>query len=53
MQQNCERWWEAEIQRLRGELLFKQKDSNPAEAQASIEQAIDVACAERERNLCN
>ena len=51
MQQNGERWWEAEIHRLRGELLFKQRDSNPAEAQASIEQAIEVACRKGAKSL--
>ena len=43
--------WEAEIHRLRGELLFKQKGSNPAEAQASIEQAIDVAYRKGAKSL--
>jgi predicted ATPase len=50
-QQNGERWWEAEIHRLRGDLLFKQKGSNPEEAQTSIEQAIEVACRKGAKSL--
>jgi predicted ATPase len=43
IQQNGERWWEAEIVRLRGELLLKQNDSNAAEAQSCFERAIQIA----------
>ena len=35
--------YEAEIHRLKGELLLKQKDSNAAEAQSFFERAIDIA----------
>lgn len=42
MQKRGERWWEAEIYRLRGELLLKQNPSAP-EAQTSFERAIEVA----------
>jgi predicted ATPase len=37
------RQYEAEIYRLRGELLLKQDHSNAAEAQKCFEQAIDIA----------
>jgi len=35
--------WEAEIHRVRGELLLKQEHSNRAEAQESVEHAIEIA----------
>jgi predicted ATPase len=38
------RFYEAETYRLEGELLLKQNDTNPAEAQNCFERAIEVAC---------
>jgi predicted ATPase len=38
-----DRSWEAEIHRLRGELVLKQDDSNVAEAQSCYERAIEIA----------
>jgi predicted negative regulator of RcsB-dependent stress response len=40
---NEEREHEAEIHRLKGELLLKQDDSNAAEAQICFQRAIEVA----------
>jgi predicted ATPase len=43
VQEKGERWWEAEILRLRGELLLKRNPSGLAEAQTSFERAIEIA----------
>jgi predicted ATPase len=43
VQKKGERWWEAELYRLRGELRLKQNPSEPSEAQNSFERAIEVA----------
>jgi class 3 adenylate cyclase/predicted ATPase len=51
IQQSGERWWEAEILRLQGELLLKQNDSNAAEAQSCFEQAIQVARKQGAKSL--
>jgi predicted ATPase len=51
IQQNGERWWEAEIFRLRGELLLKQNESNATEAQNCFEQAIRVAREQGAKSL--
>jgi predicted ATPase len=40
---NCE----AEMYRLKGELLLKQQDSNPAEAQSCFQRAIEIARDQR------
>jgi predicted ATPase len=37
------RSYEAEIHRLKGELLLKQDDSNAAEAQGCFQRAIEIA----------
>jgi predicted ATPase len=42
-EQNEEHNWDAEIHRLRGELLLKQEDSNEGEAQRSFQRAIEIA----------
>jgi adenylate cyclase len=51
IQQNGERWWEAEIVRLRGELLLRQSDSNAAEAQSCFERATEIAHKQEARSL--
>lgn len=38
-----EHWWEAELCRLKGELLLKQSNSNANQAEKSLHTAIDVA----------
>jgi predicted ATPase len=38
-----ERWWEAEIYRLRGVLLLRQPETPQAEAEAWLQRALDVA----------
>jgi len=43
MEQQEERWWEAEIHRLRGVLLLKQTGTPPAEAEDWLQRALDVA----------
>jgi predicted ATPase len=37
------RWWEAELYRLRGELLLRQAAAQPEEAEACFQQALAVA----------
>jgi class 3 adenylate cyclase/predicted ATPase len=49
--QNGERWWEAEIVRLRGELLLRQGDSKAAEAQSCFERAMQIAHKQEARSL--
>jgi tetratricopeptide (TPR) repeat protein len=46
-----ERWWEAEIIRLGGELLLKRNPSGLAEAQTSFEQAIEIAPRQDAKSL--
>jgi predicted ATPase len=43
MEQQEERWWEAEVYRLRGVLLLRQTGTPQAEAEACFQQALDVA----------
>src|SRR5262249_51958184 len=43
VEQQEERWWEAEIYRLRGVLLLKQPETPQAEAEAWLQRALDVA----------
>ncbi len=38
-----DRWYEAELRRLNGELLLTGSDPRPAEAEACLRQALDVA----------
>jgi predicted ATPase len=42
-EENEEHNWDAEIHRLKGELLLKQNDSAAAEAQKCFERAIEIA----------
>jgi predicted ATPase len=51
LQQSGECFWEAEIYRVRGELLLKQNESNRDEAQASFERAIQIARAQTAKSL--
>jgi predicted ATPase len=43
VEQHEERWWEAEICRLRGVLLLRQPGTPQAEAEAWLQRALDVA----------
>jgi predicted ATPase len=43
VEQHEERWWEAEIHRLRGVLLLRQTGTPLAEAEACFQRALDVA----------
>jgi predicted ATPase len=43
VEQQGERWWEAEIARLRGTLLLRQPGTPPAEAETWLRRALDVA----------
>ncbi len=43
VEQQEERWWEAEIYRLRGVLLLRQPGTPQAEAEAWLQRALDVA----------
>jgi predicted ATPase len=43
VEQHDERWWEAEIYRLRGVLLLRQPGTPQAEAEAWLQRALDVA----------
>jgi predicted ATPase len=45
------RHYEAEIHRLRGELLLKQDDSNAAEARSCFERAIEIARRQSSESL--
>jgi adenylate cyclase len=43
VEQQEERWWEAEVCRLRGVLLLRQPETPQAEAEAWLQRALDVA----------
>jgi predicted ATPase/class 3 adenylate cyclase len=43
VEQHEERWWEAEVHRLRGVLLLRQTGTPQAEAEAWLQRALDVA----------
>src|SRR5262249_46645893 len=51
VQQHGECWWEAEIVRLRSELLLTQAKSNAAEVQSGLELAIQVTHKQSARSL--
>jgi predicted ATPase len=51
MEQQEERWWEAEIARLRGVLLLKQPETPQAEAEAWLQRALDVARRQEAKSL--
>jgi class 3 adenylate cyclase/predicted ATPase len=42
-EESGERWWEAELHRLKGELLLTQSGENRAEAEACFHRALEVA----------
>jgi predicted ATPase len=45
------RWWEAELHRLRGELLLRHSVAPPEEAEACFQQAIDIARRQQAKSL--
>ena len=51
MEQHEERWWEAEVHRLRGGLLQRQTGTSQAEAEACFRQALDVARRQEAKSL--
>jgi predicted ATPase len=51
MQQHEERWWEAEIARLRGVLLLRQPVPQEEEAETWLQQALDVARGQEAKSL--
>jgi len=51
MEQHDERWWEAEICRLRGVLLLRQPGTPQAEAEAWFQRALDVARRQEAKSL--
>ena len=51
MEQHDERWWEAEMHRLRGVLLLRQPGTPPAEAETWLQRALDVARRQEAKSL--
>jgi predicted ATPase len=51
VEQHDERWWEAEVCRLRGFFLLGQPGTPPAEAEAWLRQALDVARRQQAKSL--
>jgi predicted ATPase len=51
VEQQEERWWEAEIYRLRGVLLLRQPETPPAEAEVWLQRALDVARRQEAKSL--
>jgi predicted ATPase len=51
VEQQEERWWEAEISRLRGVLLLRQPGTPQAEAEAWLQRALDVARQQEAKSL--
>jgi predicted ATPase len=49
--QHEERWWEAEIARLRGVLLLRQTMPQQAEAEACFQQALSIARHQEAKSL--
>jgi predicted ATPase len=45
------RWWDAELYRLRGELLLQRSVAPPEEAEACFQQALDIACRQQAMSL--
>jgi class 3 adenylate cyclase/predicted ATPase len=45
------RWWEAELYRLRGELLLQHSVVQPGEAEAGFQQALDIARRQQAKSL--
>jgi predicted ATPase len=51
VEQHDERWWEAEIHRLRSVVLLRQPGTPPAEAAAGFQRALDVARRQEAKSL--
>jgi predicted ATPase len=51
VEQQDERWWEAEISRLRGVLLLRQPETPQAEAETWLQRALDVAHRQEAKSL--
>jgi predicted ATPase len=51
VEQHDERYWEAEIARLRGALLLRQPGSPQSEAETWLQRALDVACRQEATSL--
>jgi predicted ATPase len=51
VEQHEERWWEAEICRLRGVLLLRQTGTSQAEAEAWLQRALDAARRQEAKSL--
>ena len=51
VEQHEERWWEAEVSRLRGVLLLRQPGTSQAEAEAWLQRALDVARRQEAKSL--
>ena len=51
VEQHDERWWEAEVCRLRGVLLLRQPRTPQAEAEAWLQRALDVARRQEAKSL--
>ena len=51
MEQQEERYWEAEVCRLRGVLLLRQPGASPAAAEAWVQRALDVARRQEAKSL--
>ncbi|MDH3600834.1 MAG: hypothetical protein OEU26_14495 [Candidatus Tectomicrobia bacterium] len=50
VEKNAERWWEAEIHRLQGELLLQQSSDNATKAESCFQQAIAIACHQQAKS---
>jgi class 3 adenylate cyclase/predicted ATPase len=51
VEQHEERWWEAEVYRLRGLLLQRQPGTSPAETETWLQRALDVAHRQQAKSL--
>jgi predicted ATPase len=51
VEEHEERWWEAEVCRLRGVLLLRQTGTSQAEAEAWLQRALDVARRQEAKSL--
>jgi predicted ATPase len=51
VEQQEERWWEAEVCRLRGVVLLRQPGTPPAEAETWLQRALDVARRQEAKSL--
>jgi len=50
METHGERWWEAELYRLQGELMLRQTIPDAAQAEASFQHALTVACRQQAKS---